>query len=642
MRLKIIFIVLLLPVIALAQSNENRLAKKYHELRSTSPKGDADADSLFLWVYIISYTDMNTADSLSNDFLLYTQSSPNKYMQAKAFLLKASMNDVKGETIAAIQNALSSVKLFNKEVPSKDLCFAYQTLGKLYKFSDNIELANEANQKGLQMAEQLNNATLMSNSYNSLGANYNREKKYEEAKAMFFKIIALHENKKGKIDISRTYTNIGISYRGLKQFDSAIYYCQKALEIAENKNDWYNISYALSDIGCAYLLKKEYHTAIPYLKKSAQIREDNHETNELAWTYTYLGSCYSGLQEIENAKHYYYKALQLTNKNGNQKQRYEIYQQLGQMYADFQQLDSAYFYTNKYTALKDSVTQAEKKLATEALIASYQTEKKEQENKVLNAQAKKQQLLLTLTVVSIAALLIIILLVIRARNQRVAKLELETQLKEKLAIENLHKEKERISRDLHDNVGAQLSFLITNLEWIMQHPETISEKETFNNRLNALSESGRNAMLTLRETIWAISHKELSAMDFADRFKQYVLKMTAFNTTLEVFFKEDIQEHILLSPVNALNTFRICQEAFHNALKHSKSTVITIAFKMENDFLYFVIADNGIGFDVSTSPNDHYGLINMKARAAEIGGTLTVESTSKAGTTITLAVPYTH
>lgn len=639
MKQKLLFIFFLL-LTAFAQSNEIASANKYHQLRSSSPHQNADADSLFLWVYIISYNNMNLADSLSNDFLLYAQSSPNNYLKAKAFLLKASMNEVKGETIEGIQNALSSAKLFDKNEPSIDLCFAYQTLGRLYKRSSNIELANDATQKGLKMAELLNNAALIGNSYNSLGVNYNREKKFNEAKQIFMKLIALQEKTKKKTDLSRTYTNIGISYRGLQQFDSAVYYSEKALKIAGDATDWYNTAYALSDIGCTYLLKKQYEKAILYLNQAAQIRENNNEYNELAWTYMYLGSCYAGLKEMDNAKHYYYTALNLTLKNSNHKQRYELYQLLAQLYHDFNVSDSAFYYNNQYVGLKDSVMQAEKKLATDALIASYQLDQKEKENILLNEETKKQQLLLTLTIVSIAALLIIILLVIRARNQRISKLKLEAQLKETIATENLNKEKERISRDLHDNVGAQLSYLITNLEWILQHPESIDNKAAFNKRISALSESGRNAMLTLRETIWAISHKELSAEDFADRFKQYVLKMTEFNTEIEAVFKENIQEHILLSPVNALNTFRICQEAFHNALKHSHSTTINIEFKTDSNFFWFIISDKGIGFDTTTNATDHYGLINMKSRAMEIGGTLTVESIANKGTVVILKVPY--
>ncbi|MES2779581.1 MAG: triple tyrosine motif-containing protein, partial [Bacteroidota bacterium] len=95
------------------------------------------------------------------------------------------------------------------------------------------------------------------------------------------------------------------------------------------------------------------------------------------------------------------------------------------------------------------------------------------------------------------------------------RLQRELEVQQKLERERL-----RISRDLHDNVGAQLSYLITNIEWMLEHPDQISESEE-QQRLKALSEAGRNAILTLRQTIWAISNTTLSVEDFADRFKQF-------------------------------------------------------------------------------------------------------------------------
>ncbi|MFY8021311.1 MAG: ligand-binding sensor domain-containing protein, partial [Bacteroidia bacterium] len=137
--------------------------------------------------------------------------------------------------------------------------------------------------------------------------------------------------------------------------------------------------------------------------------------------------------------------------------------------------------------------------------------------------------LLGISVLSLSAWLFV------KRQKRNLKRAFEVQRK-------LEEERLRISRDLHDNVGAQLSYLITNIEWMLQHPEQMSDAEE-KQRLNALSDAGKNAILTLRQTIWAISHTSLMVDDFADRFKQFVLKMIEFNKTIQVQFAED-----LLSP----------------------------------------------------------------------------------------------
>lgn len=212
------------------------------------------------------------------------------------------------------------------------------------------------------------------------------------------------------------------------------------------------------------------------------------------------------------------------------------------------------------------------------------------------------------------------------------------KLNQKLQIQlQLENERIRISRDLHDNVGAQLSYLITNMEWMAEHTDEISKQEEIE-RLNALTDSGREAIQTLRHTIWAISQNELSIDDFADRFKQYALKILEFNKAIKVNFKEEFIGSHLLSPAIALNLFRICQEALSNCIKHAQCTSVEVFFKSsENNIFEFELIDNGVGFNaLSTTRNGHFGLLNMEARAKECNALFKVESSPNKGTRVKL------
>ncbi|MDP1727034.1 MAG: two-component regulator propeller domain-containing protein [Bacteroidota bacterium] len=217
------------------------------------------------------------------------------------------------------------------------------------------------------------------------------------------------------------------------------------------------------------------------------------------------------------------------------------------------------------------------------------------------------------------------------RQRLKLKRELELQLK-------LESERIRIARDLHDNVGAQLSYLITNIDWMLENPDALNEQET-NKRLSNLSETGKQAILTLRQTIWAINNKELSVEDLADRFKQFVLKMMAFNKKIQLHVEENIDESMVLGPGVALNLFRICQEAFNNCIKHSDCLNIKISIKSNSTHRFFFrLDDDGIGFNPEHAiKTGHYGLQNMHSRAEETGSKLTIDSTSGGGTRITLS-----
>lgn len=221
-------------------------------------------------------------------------------------------------------------------------------------------------------------------------------------------------------------------------------------------------------------------------------------------------------------------------------------------------------------------------------------------------------------------------------NQQKQKLKRKLEIQRELEIERL-----RISRDLHDHVGAQLSYLISNLDWIVSHPDALDKEEELR-RLSNLSDTGRQAILTLRQTIWALNNSELSVEEFADKFKSFAKKMLEFSANIHISFHENITKNNVISPGVALNLFRICQEALGNALKHSKASQIDVQFNSnEYTSFEFILTDNGVGFDTNNfAKEDHYGLLNMKSRAEEANAELLIESEIGKGTTVKIRHLY--
>ncbi len=231
------------------------------------------------------------------------------------------------------------------------------------------------------------------------------------------------------------------------------------------------------------------------------------------------------------------------------------------------------------------------------------------------------------------AIIISIILFIR-RNQ---KLKYQRELAIRQQIE---RERIRISRDLHDHVGAQLSYLISQLDHLAESPLEYTDSALWKEKISLLSEAGRNAMHTLRETIWSISHQELTLEEFMDRFKQYVIKMVSLKSDIQVFFHEEICCQVKLTPSKALHMFRISQEAVHNAMKYSNAHQLDVYFILTQNLLFTIkIIDNGIGFNVHNSFKvGSYGLQNMKERAKEAGADLRIDSVIGQGTSVSVAV----
>ncbi|MES1216736.1 MAG: ATP-binding protein [Bacteroidota bacterium] len=103
--------------------------------------------------------------------------------------------------------------------------------------------------------------------------------------------------------------------------------------------------------------------------------------------------------------------------------------------------------------------------------------------------------------------------------------------------------------------------------------------------------------------------------------------------------EEYISPKIQLNSSQALQLFRICQEAITNSCKHAKASQLTVAASSSESKFSISISDNGKGFDLKNDGLEgHYGLQNMKQRAGESNLQLSIESSLGKGTTITISV----
>lgn len=222
---------------------------------------------------------------------------------------------------------------------------------------------------------------------------------------------------------------------------------------------------------------------------------------------------------------------------------------------------------------------------------------------------------------------------------RYRRLQTEKEKQARLAIENelrLYKEKERISRDLHDSVGSQLTIVTTSLD----NAVYLAEKQKLNvEKIEKINENVREAVQSLRDTIWVTHLEKIIFADLEKRLKGYLLKAITDSLRFSIDF-EGIDPTVELSSAQAINLFRVLQESVQNIIKHASATEILIKCWQENNQIYFVVNDNGKGFDVANfRKSESYGLENMKNRIEEIGGNFEVKSEIAKGTKIKFSFP---
>ncbi len=201
----------------------------------------------------------------------------------------------------------------------------------------------------------------------------------------------------------------------------------------------------------------------------------------------------------------------------------------------------------------------------------------------------------------------------------------------------LQEEKERISRDLHDNIGSQLA--VHSLEL-----RSLSEQYGSSPKLVAAQENARYLITQLRDTVWAIENNQVTLEDIENKLNTLLFSYRKKISTIE--FTVEMPETIKsfsLKPLQAINVYRIIQEAIQNGIMHSKCSFIHVGFCLaeNNSTLCVTVMDNGFGFKLEEAHLDgdtHYGIKNMKKRASEMKGHFEIKNAVPRGTIVSLSL----
>jgi signal transduction histidine kinase/ligand-binding sensor domain-containing protein len=212
-------------------------------------------------------------------------------------------------------------------------------------------------------------------------------------------------------------------------------------------------------------------------------------------------------------------------------------------------------------------------------------------------------------------------------GSRYSKKRYERRIHQMREQHKLQLERERIARELHDNVGSQLTYLINKIE---------DEEAVLKNKEEAvkLGSFAREAMRELRETIWALDKKQILPEELGNKVRQLLRLYNGNGHTIELEWKYNSKEQPLNS-LEALNIYRIIQEAVNNAAKYSEASEIRVRGIFSGNAISVSISDNGKGFQPNQSDKG-YGLQNMQKRADEMNGNLQIRSAIDKGTSIDL------
>ncbi len=230
-----------------------------------------------------------------------------------------------------------------------------------------------------------------------------------------------------------------------------------------------------------------------------------------------------------------------------------------------------------------------------------------------------------LVVLNVVAVYVMVYLTSREEKQNREILELEQSLGRMALVE----ERNRLARDIHDGLGASLSGVIIQAEYLVsltkKDPDLQAEVKELKTGAEEAIDEVRRAVSMWRDDFLLVPQLENMCTTYTSRHKLPI----ELSVEGEPFECAEEQE---------LTVFRILQECLTNIAKHAEPKKVMVRVHFAKDQIGLDIVDDGKGFDVTKTPKNHYGLINMKERARKANGEVSIDSEPGKGTTVRLSV----
>lgn len=197
-------------------------------------------------------------------------------------------------------------------------------------------------------------------------------------------------------------------------------------------------------------------------------------------------------------------------------------------------------------------------------------------------------------------------------------------------------ERSRISRDLHDELGQQL----TALRFALERAKGVCTDEITSASIASIIEIAETIDSSLDFLAWELRPALLDGVGLAAAIENY-LTQWSHHAGVAIELRTSDLGKSRLTPSVETNLYRILQESLNNVHKHARAKCVNVILERRDDLIVLIISDDGSGFSLRSKKkrSQGLGLTGMRERAALIGGTLELESAPNAGTTVHVKLP---
>jgi signal transduction histidine kinase len=590
---------------------------------------------------------VTSADSSDYFFSLAKSQIKNDADQAEFDFAKNAYFSDHGILDSSIYYGEKALTYFRQVNELNKMIYVRNNMAKAYRTTGNYELAIELLFETLPLAEDLKSLNWQGWLLQSIANNYHDFSSYE--KGVFYgkksHEISLQNLENDPMSVVWALNVIAINYDDWGKYDSALFFHSKVMEL-KSSLDTLQIGFTYNNIGNTLIKLNRLEEAKPWIQTAIRISEINSESGisedyDLATYYTNLGRINTKTGNLKEAGETLTKGKFYSLRSQSQEKIGDNYEALYEFFKNSQRPDSALFYHELLTQLNDSIfNEKNAQLITETE-TKYQVAEKER----ILAEEKLKTQRITFGAVALGIFLMasigIGFLTVKQQKlkNRQQQQEIEFQkIKAQVDIQNrLQEQRFAISRDLHDNIGVQLTFIILSVDQLKKSLQPLSEKALHS--LDSIKTFTQTTIIELRDTIWAMNRHEMNFADLKERLWGFIEK-AKFSETVDFNLEMDeALEEMKLSSFEGITIYRIIQECVHNGFKHAKAGKISISLRKKgNEGLEIQVEDDGKGFSLEEAEFGN-GLLNLKKRVSDLKGKIDIESTIHKGTKIRIELP---
>lgn len=203
-------------------------------------------------------------------------------------------------------------------------------------------------------------------------------------------------------------------------------------------------------------------------------------------------------------------------------------------------------------------------------------------------------------------------------------------------------ERQRLAREIHDTLAQGFTSIIMHLETI--EASLGSDPSAVRGHLDQARNAARESLADARRMVWALQPESLERASLAEALHRLAERWSEENHVQASAIVTGAEHSSL--PEIEVTLLRVAQESLANIRKHARASNVTLTLSYMDDLVALDIHDDGAGFDLERASAQHdgdrldgFGLRSMRERVEALGGTLSIESAPREGTTVAVALP---